>query len=147
MAVTNTPLPFTGGTSVRRRSAFGTATTLALAALALSSCGVGGEPAEAGVPVAPTDVETTTCPAWADDILAPALAASGVDADGLREHFLDRSAAISDVAEQLSADDAAVIAAYAEAVRGFGNDPVAPGASRRMGEAAADAAAVAKRSC
>jgi len=147
MALTDTFSPLTGDTRGRHCSASAAITVCVAAVLALSSCGVGGDPVEAGASVSSTDVETSTCPDWADDIVAPAPADTDVDADGLRQHFLDRSAAIFEVAEQLPADDAAVFVAYADAVRDFGMDPISPGASRRMGEAAADAAAVAHRSC
>lgn len=146
-------MPF--GADPRRRRIVGAVTAFAAAAMALPSCGVGGEPVDARVlpssvaadSAGVAGVETTDCPAWATDVLTSLPADSGSDEDAWRQHFLDRSALLGEIAEQLPADDAALIDAYADAVREFGNEPMSPGASRQMGEAAADAAAVATRSC
>jgi len=138
-------------TETRGRSVVGALAAVAAATLALSSCGVSGAPVDAGVRPAATEpvagLEITDCPDWAAEVLTSTPTDSNIDADDWRAHFLDRSSELSAAAQQLSAADAAVIGDYADAVRNFGEDPLSPGASRQMGEAAANAIDIAARAC
>lgn len=114
--------------------------TIAWGALSLAGCGVGGQSVDA----AP---DRTDCPAWVDQVVTSTPVEHDVDSDAWRQHFVDRSAVLDGIAAELPEVESAVLESYADAMRAFGDDPLAPGASRRLGEAAADAGAIASRAC
>ena len=151
----NTPLTPLGD-PIRRRTTLVAVCLCVATLLALAGCSVGGESVDAGVASADasataapaTDAETgTDCPEWADEIVSAPVAADDADVVGLGDHYRDRSVVLAEIADGLPTSDAEIIRTYAAAVDEFGDDPLAPGASRRVGEAAADAALVASRSC
>ena len=138
-----TPLPST--TPATRRHVTSAAAALAAGLVVLSGCAVGGRPVDAGVDApAPAGPE---CPEWVVEILDGSVADGDLDVDGLGDHYRDRAVVLDRIADGLQTDDAAVIRTYADAVGAFGEDPLSPGVSRKMGEAAADAAVVASQSC
>lgn len=144
----NTPLPQLGDPA-RRRNALAAFCVFVIALLALSACGVGGDRVDAGVPTSDAEsvAESSDCADWANEIVAARPVDGGGDVESLRSDYRDRADLLGEVAAELPSAEADVIQAYADAVSDFAADPMAPGASRRMGETAADAARIASRSC